>query len=98
MCSVKPSFYYVRPVLSRPLHKWLSSSRQWDIVYGGFLHNHITHNWVVMGAIGLDDNEAESKMRVRVYVWGSCWVMLFVVVAGCLLESYDWRSGSGACT
>jgi hypothetical protein len=30
----------------------LATSRQWHIEYGGFLSNHITHNWVVLGYCG----------------------------------------------
>lgn len=37
------------------LERWLARGRRWDIEYGGFLSNHITHNWVVLGIAGASE-------------------------------------------
>lgn len=51
--------YYKVPNMSVSLAKWLDKARQWDIEYGGYLSNHITHNWVVMGAAGASDAQMQ---------------------------------------
>ena len=51
--------YYEAPKMSGTLAKWLDRARQWDIEYGGYLSNHITHNWVVMGATGASDEQMQ---------------------------------------
>ncbi len=42
--------YYRAPWMSDLLSEWLDRDRQWHIEYGGYLSNHMTHNWVVMAA------------------------------------------------
>lgn len=42
--------YYQAPDLCPSLGAWLDRARLWHIEYGGYLSNHLTHNWVVMGA------------------------------------------------
>mmetsp|Transcript_428 Transcript_428/g.812 ORF Transcript_428/g.812 Transcript_428/m.812 type:complete len:428 (-) Transcript_428:167-1450(-) len=55
--------YYVAPPLSPYLSNWLPMSRKWHFIFGGFLHNHLAHNFVVMGCSGLDDAESNEKMK-----------------------------------
>lgn len=51
--------YYKAPNMSASLAKWLDRARNWDIEYGGYLSNHMAHNWVVMGAA----NASDAQMR-----------------------------------
>ncbi|MDJ0675077.1 MAG: questin oxidase family protein [Calothrix sp. MO_167.B42] len=54
-----PDSYYKAPNMNVSLARWLDRARQWDIEYGGYLSNHITHNWVVMGAAGASDAQMQ---------------------------------------
>ena len=47
--------YYRAPEMSASLAGWLDRARQWHIEYGGYLSNHLPHNWVVMGAAHAPD-------------------------------------------
>ena len=47
--------YYQVPDYKDTLHNWLAKGRQWDIEYKAYLSNHLTHNWVVMGAVGASE-------------------------------------------
>lgn len=40
-----------RPSTAPYLSKWLDKSRKWDIEYDGFLSNHLSHVWIVLGAL-----------------------------------------------
>lgn len=44
--------YYQAPEMQPDLPRWLDRDRQWHIEYGGYLSNHLSHNWVVMSAAG----------------------------------------------
>ena len=59
MATARPnhadSSYYKAPEMSVSLAGWLDQARQWHIEYGGYLSNHLTHNWVVMGAAHAPD-------------------------------------------
>ena len=47
--------YYQVPDYKDTLHDWLAKGRRWDIEYQGYLSNHLTHNWVVMGGVGASE-------------------------------------------
>lgn len=47
--------YYQVPDYKDTLHDWLAKGRRWDIEYKGYLSNHLTHNWVVMGGVGASE-------------------------------------------
>lgn len=47
--------YYKAPQMSASLAGWLDRARQWHIEYGGYLSNHLAHNWIVMGAAHAPD-------------------------------------------
>ncbi|MCQ8186646.1 questin oxidase family protein [Parvularcula maris] len=47
--------YYKRPDYKASTHEWLARGRRWDIEYKGYLSNHLTHAWVVMGGVGAPD-------------------------------------------
>ncbi|MEM9510298.1 MAG: questin oxidase family protein [Cyanobacteria bacterium P01_E01_bin.35] len=47
--------YYQVPNYKDTLHDWLAKGRRWDIEYQGYLSNHLTHNWVVMGGVGASE-------------------------------------------
>ena len=51
--------YYKAPQMGVSLGDWLARSRRWDIEYGGYLSNHLSHNWLVMSAAGA----AEEQMQ-----------------------------------
>ncbi len=51
--------YYSKPNYSNSLHEWLARGRKWDIEYGGYLSNHITHNWIVLDAAGGDHQKMQ---------------------------------------
>lgn len=48
--------YYRKPDYRPGTHDWLARARRWDIEYKAYLSNHLTHNWVVMGGIGVPDD------------------------------------------
>ncbi len=52
MTQTDTGTYYKAPVMGASLRDRLARARQWDIEYGGYLSNHLTHNWVVMSAAG----------------------------------------------
>lgn len=51
--------YYVQPDFPEGLQEWLAKGRNWDIEYGGYLSNHMTHNWIVLGAINASDEQMQ---------------------------------------
>mmetsp|Transcript_32802 Transcript_32802/g.55307 ORF Transcript_32802/g.55307 Transcript_32802/m.55307 type:complete len:457 (-) Transcript_32802:435-1805(-) len=59
--------FYKAPKFSPCTCKWLDTSRNWHILYGGFLHNHLTHNFVVIGAapslLRAGDKSVDAKLR-----------------------------------
>ena len=47
---------YYRPVKYPAfLHEWLARGRRWDIEYKSYLSNHLTHNFIALGATGADE-------------------------------------------
>lgn len=37
----------------------MKRGRKWDIEYGGYLSNHITHNWIALDAAGVDQEKMD---------------------------------------
>ena len=44
--------FYSTPHYSEHLQGWLKRGRNWHIEYGGYLSNHLTHNWIALDAAG----------------------------------------------
>jgi hypothetical protein len=59
MTQTADSNYYKAPRMGASLGDWLARSRRWDIEYGGYLSNHLTHNWLVMSAVGASDADMQ---------------------------------------
>lgn len=55
MNTVVQEKYYQVPDYKDTLHDWLAKGRSWHIEYQAYLSNHLTHNWVVMGAVGASE-------------------------------------------
>lgn len=49
------SNYYVPPPSSASLFRWLDLADAWHIEYGGYLTNHISHNWLCLDAAGASE-------------------------------------------
>ena len=60
--TVLPFYTPPEHVRKDVLNKWLDTTRQWDILYGKFLHNHIAHNWIVLAAV-VSEDKVEEKMK-----------------------------------
>ena len=55
--------FYKYPIVNKCMLDWMIRSRQWHIVFGGFMHNHMTHNLAVIGSLGLDEELANEKLQ-----------------------------------
>ena len=51
--------YYVAPKMGASLRDRIARSREWDMEYGGYLSNHLTHNLVVMSAAGASEQRLQ---------------------------------------
>ncbi|MBP2281237.1 hypothetical protein H4W00_002050 [Psychrobacter sp. PL19] len=51
--------FYSTPNYSKYLHEWLKRGRNWHIEYGGYLSNHITHNWIALDAAGANQEKMQ---------------------------------------
>ena len=51
--------YYVAPKVGASLRGRLARARQWDMEYGGYLSNHLTHNLVVLSAAGASEERLQ---------------------------------------
>ncbi len=59
MTQTAGTTYYRPPQMGASLHDWLAGSRCWDIEYGGYLSNHLSHNWLVMSAVGASEADMQ---------------------------------------
>lgn len=60
--------HYTPPSFLTPcLHRWLNTTRKYDSHYGGFLFNHLAHNFVVIaassGGLERSPEHLEAKMK-----------------------------------
>lgn len=54
--SKMPETYYIAPDYPDFLHRWLARGRLWDIEYKSYLSNHLTHNFIALGASGAPES------------------------------------------
>jgi len=59
MTHTADTSYYKAPQMGASLYDWLARSRQWHIEYGGYLSNHLTHNWLVISAAGGSEDQMQ---------------------------------------
>ena len=55
----RASVFETQPVFAPGLSSWLARNRAWDIEYGGFRTNHLSHNWVAMAAADAADEQMQ---------------------------------------
>ena len=56
--------YYVPPVRSNIMGKWLDRNRCFDIMRGNYFFNHLGHNIVVIGCANYEESIANEKMKI----------------------------------
>ena len=59
MIRTNTDAYYVAPKMGASLRERLARARMWDMEYGGYLSNHLTHNLVVMSAAGASEERLQ---------------------------------------
>ena len=57
------NFYIPPSVRNVSTKKWIDRYRLYDNIYDGYFFNHLSHNTVVMGHIGLPEEVANEKME-----------------------------------
>ena len=70
-----PSSYYLPPTfVASSLHKWLDTTRRFDSHYGGFLFNHLAHNFVVIAASSSGLHRSPQHLEAKQHWWSDFYI------------------------